>query len=99
MCLAVPGKIVAMDEDTGLLMGEVAYGQVKNRVCLEYVPEVRVGDFVMVHAGFAISIVDTEEAEKSLAAWRHYVEAAAEAGIDIGDRDEVMRALRRDDDG
>jgi len=99
MCLAVPGRVVETDESSGLLMAEVAYGPVRNRVCLEYVPEAREGDFVMVHAGFAISIVDPDEAEKSLAAWRDYVEAALAAGIDVGDRDLLMRALGRNDDG
>ncbi len=97
MCLAVPGKVVEIDDAGGLLMAEIAYGPVRNRVCLEYVPEAVIGDFVMVHAGFAISIIDPEEAKKSLAAWRHYVEVASRAGVDVGDKDALMRSLEEDD--
>ena len=74
MCLAIPGKLVEIFEEGGLKMGHLDYGGTINRVCLEYVPEIEVGQYAVVHAGFAISIVDEEEAARSFAAWREYNE-------------------------
>jgi hydrogenase expression/formation protein HypC len=65
MCLGVPGKITKIvDDDTGMKMGKVNFGGVSKDVCLAYVPEAKVGDYVIVHVGFAISIVDEEEAKQ-----------------------------------
>ncbi len=65
MCLAVPGKIVSISGDDPLLrMGKVSFGGIVKEVNLSYVPEAEVGDYVMVHVGFAISIVDEKEAER-----------------------------------
>jgi hydrogenase expression/formation protein HypC len=68
MCLAVPGKIISINEsgDAGSLMrfGKVSFGGVVKDVNLAYVPEAKVGDYVIVHVGFAISIVDEKEAEQ-----------------------------------
>jgi hydrogenase expression/formation protein HypC len=66
MCLAVPGEVVEVQEEHGLRFGKVRFGGVRRRVCLEYVPEAQVGDYVVVHVGFAISLVDREEAERTL---------------------------------
>ena len=64
MCLGVPGKVIRIDEDpSGMSMGKVDFGGISKEVCLAYVPEVKVGDYVIVHVGFAISIVDEEEAK------------------------------------
>lgn len=66
MCLAVPGKIVSISGDDPLLrMGKVSFGGIVKEVNLSYVPEAEVGDYVMVHVGFAISIVDEKEAERA----------------------------------
>lgn len=62
MCLAVPGKVLAIEEGQGLPMGKVSFGGVAKDVCLAYVPEVKVGDYVIVHAGFAISRLNEGEA-------------------------------------
>ena len=65
MCLAVPGKVLSLDEESpGLAMGCVSFGGVTKEVCLACVPEVGIGDYVLVHAGFAISKVDEREAEE-----------------------------------
>ena len=65
MCLGVPGKIVAIDENAiGMPMGRVSFGGVLKEVCLVYVPEAQVGDYVIVHVGFAISRVDEAEAQE-----------------------------------
>jgi hydrogenase expression/formation protein HypC len=68
MCLGVPGQIVSIDDLEGLHMGTVDFGGVARRICLAYVPEARLGDYVIVHAGFAISRVDAAEAAATLAA-------------------------------
>ncbi len=65
MCLAVPGKIAEIDEKDGLMRtGRVSFGGIIKDVNLAYVPEARVGDYVIVHVGFAISVLDEAEAEK-----------------------------------
>lgn len=66
MCLGVPGEIVGIDENTetdGLRTGDVRFGGAQKSVCLAYVPEAVVGDFVVVHAGFAITRMDRAAAE------------------------------------
>lgn len=66
MCLGIPGRIVRIVDDQGLSMGDVDFGGVTRKVCLAYAPEAIVGDYVIVHAGFAISRVDEKEAARSL---------------------------------
>ena len=71
MCLGIPGKIIAMHEAQGLPMGVVDFGGVRREVCLAYVaPEVDIGDYAIVHVGFAISKVDEAEAQRTFAALR-----------------------------
>jgi hydrogenase expression/formation protein HypC len=65
MCLGIPGEIVVLRHDI-VLMGDVKFGSVLREVCLEYVPEARIGDYVIVHAGFAIAKLDVAEAERSI---------------------------------
>ena len=83
MCLGVPGKVVEIFEENGLLMGVIDYDGTRNKACLAYVPEIQIGQYTIVHAGFAISIIDEEEAQKSLEAWREMTEAAAAEGLDV----------------
>lgn len=67
MCLGIPGKVIEItDGDTGLRMGRVDFGGVRKEACLAYTPEVELGDYVIVHVGFAISRVDEEEALRTL---------------------------------
>ena len=67
MCLGVPGKVIRVEDNPlGMVMGDVDFGGVLKDVCLAYVPEVRVGDYVVVHAGFAISQIDEAEAAEIL---------------------------------
>jgi hydrogenase expression/formation protein HypC len=65
MCLAVPGRVVAVDRDGALLKGTVDFGGTRREVCLAYVPEVAVGDHVVVHVGFAIAIIEEAEAART----------------------------------
>ena len=82
MCLAIPGKIIEINTDSPIKMGKIDYAGTVNDACLEYVPEAEVGQYVIVHAGFALNIVDEEEAKKTLALWDEIVERAAEEGLD-----------------
>jgi len=62
MCLAVPGKILSITGEDVLRSGSVSFGGIQKQVSLAYVPEAKVGDYVIVHVGFAISIVEESEA-------------------------------------
>jgi hydrogenase expression/formation protein HypC len=65
MCLAIPGKVVNTYDQRGLRMAKVQFGGIVREACLEYVPETQVGEYVLVHVGFAISRVDEAEAERT----------------------------------
>ena len=67
MCLAVPGRVTDTYREHDVLMGRVDFGGVFKRVCLEHVPQVQHGDYVLVHVGFALSIVDEAEAKQVFA--------------------------------
>jgi hydrogenase expression/formation protein HypC len=67
MCLGIPGKVVAVREEHGTRMASVDFGGVTKSVCLAYVPEVGVGDYTIVHAGFAIARLDEAAALETLA--------------------------------
>jgi len=66
MCLAIPGKLTELyDDAAGVKMGKANFGGVLKQVCLEYTPAARLGDYVLVHVGFALGTVDEEEANKT----------------------------------
>lgn len=66
MCLAIPGKLIEIAADpAGMRMGKANFGGIVKSVCLEYTPEVNVGDYVLVHVGFALSKVDEAEAQRT----------------------------------
>jgi hydrogenase expression/formation protein HypC len=64
MCLGIPGKVVETYREHDVLMGKVDFGGVFKRVCLEHVPQVRVGEYVLVHVGFALNHIDEAEARR-----------------------------------
>lgn len=66
MCLGVPGKVIDVDRDQPLLVGRVDFGGVSRTVCLEHVPDVVPGDYVLVHVGFALARIDEAEAQRLL---------------------------------
>ena len=70
MCLAVPGKLLSVTGSDTTRMGTVSFGGVSKEACLTFVPEAKVGDYVLVHAGFAISVVDESEAAQTLEYFR-----------------------------
>jgi hydrogenase expression/formation protein HypC len=78
MCLAVPGKVVEINGEGELRMGKVDFAGVQRQACLAYVPEVQLGDYVLVHVGFAISRIDEQAAQETLLALAE-IEALGEA--------------------
>lgn len=66
MCLAIPGKVLEIEDSSEPRMGKASFGGIQKRVCLEWIPDVKVGDYVIVHVGFAISKMDEAEAMKTL---------------------------------
>ena len=67
MCLGIPGRVIDKATEHGLLMARVDFGGVVKRVCLEHVPDARVGDYVLVHVGFALARLDEDEAKRVFA--------------------------------
>ena len=76
MCLGIPGKLVEVYEQDGLAMGKVEFGGIVRETCLAYTPEAEVGEYVIVHVGFAISRLDEAEAQEVFS----YLDAIGEAG-------------------
>lgn len=93
MCIAAPGQVLGIEMEAGLKMGRIDYAGIICKACLEYVPDVQIGQYVIVHAGFAISIIDHEEALKTLALWNEYAAHREQQGkhpSDIDERDEPL---------
>ena len=67
MCLGIPGRVTSTYDADGILMGTVDFGGVVKEVCLAYVPEIQVGEYTIVHVGFAITRLDEQSAQESLA--------------------------------
>jgi hydrogenase expression/formation protein HypC len=66
MCLAVPGQVESIHEEHGTRMGRVNFGGVVKEICLAYLPDIAVGDYTIVHVGFAISKIDETSARATL---------------------------------
>ena len=77
MCLAIPGKLIELTTENGLKMGIIDVNGSKIRACLEYVADIKVGQYTIVHAGFALKIIDEEEAAESLKLWQELIESGA----------------------
>ena len=67
MCLAVPGRVVSIADIDDTLMAEVDFGTVRKQVCVQFVPDVKIGEYVVVHVGFAIQRLDELSAQQTLA--------------------------------
>ena len=81
MCLGIPGKIVNIEDNPlGVPMGKVSFGGIIKEVCLAFTPEVQLGDYVIVHVGFALSRLDEEEARQTLEAFAELERIAEEQG-------------------
>lgn len=83
MCLGVPGKVVEIYEVGGLKMGKVDFGGVTREACLAYVPEITVGEYTVIHVGFAISQISEEEALLSLETIQELTSLEEELGIGL----------------
>jgi hydrogenase expression/formation protein HypC len=81
MCLAIPGKVLEINRDGTLVMGKVSFSGIHKDICLEWLPDVQVGDYVIVHVGFAISKMDEKEALETL-------KMLEEMGRGLGELDE-----------
>ena len=75
MCLGVPGKIVEIYDSGGLQMGKIDFGGVTREACLAYVPEAQIGDYTVIHVGFALHLISEEEANETLELLHQLVEA------------------------
>lgn len=98
MCLGIPGLIVERHDDTGLPMGIIDFGGVRREVCLSYVQhEARIGDYVIVHVGFAISLVDEAEARRTFQVLREMSQLDELEWLgDVADAS-IARSAARDD--
>jgi hydrogenase expression/formation protein HypC len=81
MCLGVPGKITEIYEQNGMQMGKVDFGGVTRETCLDFVPEAQIGDYTVIHVGFAISLLSEEEAKKTLDMLREIDALGEELGL------------------
>mgnify|MGYP002778283436 CR=1 FL=1 len=82
MCLAVPGRVLTVEgEDPAFRFGKVDFAGVRKQVSLAYTPDAKPGDYVLVHVGFALQVVDEEEAQRSLATLEEIKELAAWDGV------------------
>ena len=84
MCLAVPGKIVEITESDGLQMAKVDFGGIFREACLDYVPEAKVGDYCVIHVGFAISLLSEKEAMETLELLKQISNIEEELGPEPG---------------
>ena len=75
MCLGIPGKLIEVTSQEDVPMGKVSFGGILKEVCLAYTPEAQVGDYVLVHVGFAISLIEEQEAQEIF----HYLQEIGEA--------------------
>jgi hydrogenase expression/formation protein HypC len=83
MCLAVPGKITEIYSAGSLRMAKIDFGGVFREACIETLPEAKVGDYTIVHAGFALNVLSEEEAQLTLDALREVADLNGELAIDL----------------
>ncbi len=88
MCLAIPGKVIEIFNENGLKMAKLDYSGTISTACIEYVPEISEGQYTIVHAGFAISVIDEEQAMESLEAWSDLAKTLDEEEKHKGDSTE-----------
>ena len=96
MCLAVPGKLLECNDNGEVREGRVQFGGIVRRIRLDFVPEAQVGDYVIVHVGFAISRVDAEEAERTYQLLAEMGPLAEELGLTADAPEEPSPAAEGD---
>jgi hydrogenase expression/formation protein HypC len=82
MCLGVPGKIIDIYQAGGLSMGVIDFGGVTREVCLAYVPEAKIGDYAIIHVGFALNLVSEQEAQETLDLFKQIADAGMQGTDD-----------------
>lgn len=82
MCLGIPGKIVDIYDQDGLRMGRIDFDGVTREVCLSYIPEAEIGDYAIIHVGFAINLLSEDEARETLDTLRAFFDLQEELGPD-----------------
>lgn len=98
MCLGIPGRVTEKYETSGMAMGKVDFGGITKEVCLAYVPEIEIGDYTIVHVGFAISRLDEESAQETLRIFQEMGRLEEELG-DAADGHEVEPQMNADGRG
>jgi len=83
MCLAIPGKIMTIEELNGVKMANVNFGGAHRNVCIEWIPEARIGDYVLAHVGVALTLMDEQSAHESLAAFQQIASQLKEEDINL----------------
>ena len=89
MCLGVPGKIIEIHADRGLRMAKIDFGGVVREACIETLPEAQIGDYTIVHAGFALNLLSEEEAKETLALLQEMIALGDELGEETEEDHEV----------
>jgi hydrogenase expression/formation protein HypC len=79
MCLGIPAKVIELYEDRGMKMAKVDFGGAIKEACMEYLPEIKLGDYAIIHVGFGLSILDEQEAMETLDLLKQ-IEAMGEEG-------------------
>jgi hydrogenase expression/formation protein HypC len=87
MCLGVPGRVAEIWDDAGTRMATVDFGGIRKQVCLAYVPEVQVGDYTVVHVGFAITRLDEQSAQETLRLFEQIGALEQEFSAEVPDAD------------
>lgn len=82
MCLGVPGKIVEIYQANGLAMAKIDFGGVTREACLQYIPEAKIGDYTLIHVGFALNLISEEEAQETLTMLRQISDLGSELGVE-----------------
>ena len=86
MCLGVPGKIIDIYQQGDLKMGKIDFGGVTREACLAYVPEAEIGDYTVIHVGFALHLISEEEAQETLGLLREIAAVGEEDSfLDLGE--------------
>lgn len=86
MCLGIPGKIIEIEASSGMKMAKIDFGGVVRSACIEAIPEAKVGDYTIIHAGFALNILSESEAMDTLSLLQEIADLNAE--LNIEDQDE-----------
>lgn len=91
MCLAVPGKVIEKFETNGMQMGKMDFDGITKNICLAYIPDIQIGEYALVHVGFAIEKLDEESALESLELFRNMGFLEEELGLTLkGESDEIL---------